>query len=545
MSFRNHVFEEPMLEFGDGGQHLDPRQGLRDFGPLQPRAGDVVRVGVIGTVDTVSGFAEFIEETGRGIDSENTGLINLNPDFPGLGNQNPFRCHFKVPEEARLTLSRRQVKEITRVVRHDSAVRLAVELARISHQLSAADADPCAVTGRTPSSRFDVVSTTPSASFSPCGQPQRRLDALATKVGEISALVTEQLTALIESNAKPDVVVLALPIHLIEKLVNAKSEEPDEDSEDDGDTGDDTLNFRDLLKARSLHLDVPTQIVWPDTWDDAARIPRKVKRASNRQTQAAATRAWNLLNALFYKADKVPWRLLPNEAEYRTNFLGIGFYRDLDGQQLWTSTAQMFDERGRGLILRGARAQTETRGRHPYLTAGDAEALVAQSIAAYKSHHKHVPARLVVLKTSRFRPEEAEGIDAALDRSGIELCDLLWVQESSPIAIFRDGNYPVLRGTFVDLNGKGLLYTRGSVPYYGTYPGLRVPRPLLLVPHENSDSALHRLAEEVLALTKVNWNSTQFDQKLPAPIKASREVGRVLKHIPFGAAVSPDFRKYT
>jgi hypothetical protein len=484
MIFKTRVFDEPLLEFGDGGQHPDPRQGLREYGPLQPRAGDVVRVGVIGTEETVTGFAEFIAETANGIDSDNEKLINLNPDFPGLANQNPFRCRFDVPDDARLTLSRRQVNEIRSIGRHDHAVRHAVDL------------------------------------------------------------VAEQITALIESSAKPDVIVLALPVPLIEKLVNAKSEDSEEASDEDDD-GRDTLNFRDLLKAKALHLDVPTQIVWPDTWDDAARIPRKVKRSSNRQTQAAATRAWNLLNALFYKAGKVPWRLLPHEAEYRTSFLGIGFYRDLDGQQLWTSTAQMFDERGRGLILRGARAQTETRGRHPYLTAGDAEELVAQSIAAYKAHHKHVPARLVVLKTSRFRPEEAEGIDAALDRFGIELCDLLWVQESSPIAVFRDGNYPVLRGTFVDLCGKGLLYTRGSVPYYGTYPGLRVPRPLLLVPHENSDSALPRLAEEVLALTKVNWNTTQFDQKLPAPIKASREVGRILKHIEYGAATSPDFRKYT
>ena len=205
----------------------------------------------------------------------------------------------------------------------------------------------------------------------------------------------------------------------------------------------------------------------------------------------------------------------------------------------------MFDERGRGLILRGARAQTETRGRHPYLTVQDAEDLVAQSIAAYKAHHRHVPARLVVLKTSRFRPEEAEGIDAALQKHGIEICDLVWVQESSPIAIFRDGNYPVLRGTFVDLGGKGLLYTRGSVPFYGTYPGLRVPRPLLLVPHQNTDSNLLALARDVLALTKVNWNTTQFDQKLPAPIKAAREVGRILKHVEYGTVVSPDFRRYT
>jgi hypothetical protein len=484
MNFKAHVFDEPMLEFGDGGQHSDPRQGLREYGPLQPRSGDVVRVGVIGTDDTVAGFTEFLAETARGIESGNKQLINLNPDFPGLGNQNPFRCKFEVPDGATATISRRQVNEITGIGRHDEAVRHAVEL------------------------------------------------------------ITSQLSALIEGSAKPDVIVLALPVQLIEKLVNAKSEEQAEGAEEEDD-GSDMLNFRDLLKAKTLHLPVPTQIVWPDTWDDAAKIPRKVKRESNRQTQVKATRAWNLLNALFYKAGKVPWRLLPDQAEYRTSFLGIGFYRGLDGQQLWTSTAQMFDERGRGLILRGARAQTETRGRHPYLTAKDAEELAAQSITAYKAHHRHVPARVVVLKTSRFRPEEAEGIDAGLQRFGIEMSDLVWVQESSPIAIFREGNYPVLRGTFVDLDGKGLLYTRGSVPFYGTFPGLRVPRPLLLVPHKHSDSKLLTLARDVLALTKVNRNTTQFDQKLPAPIKAAREVGRILKHVEFGTAVSPDFRRYS
>ncbi|WP_431201578.1 argonaute/piwi family protein [Bradyrhizobium betae] len=486
MTFKARVFDEPVLEFGDGGQHCDPRQGLREFGPLQPRSGDVVNVGVIGTDDTVSGFTEFLNETARGIESENKQLINLNPDFPGLGNQNPFRCKFVVPDGATVTVSRSQVNEIRAIGRHDEAVRQAVEM------------------------------------------------------------VSQQLWALNESSVKPDVIVLALPIPLIEKLVNAKSEdaEPKEEDQEEEDS-DILLDFRDLLKAKTLHLDVPTQIVWPDTWDDAAKIPRKVKRESNRQVQLKATRAWNLLNALFYKAGKVPWRLLPQADGLRTSYLGIGFYRDVDGQQLWTSTAQMFDERGRGLILRGARAQTETKGRHPYLTEQDADDLVTQSIATYKTHHRHVPARLVILKTSRFRPEEAKGIDAALRRAGIDLSDLVWVQESSPIAVFRDGNYPVLRGTFIDLRGKGLLYTRGSVPYYGTFPGLRVPRPLLLVPHENCDTAISKLAEEILALTKVNWNTTQFDLKLPAPIMAAREVGHILKHIDFGTPISPDFRKYT
>ena len=84
------------------------------------------------------------------------------------------------------------------------------------------------------------------------------------------------------------------------------------------------------------------------------------------------------------------------------------------------------------------------------------------------------------------------------------------------------------------------LYARKR-PYYGTYPGLRVPRPLLLVPHEHSDSSILALAKDVMALTKVNWSTTQFDQKFPAPIKAAREVGRILKHIEYGTAVSPTF----
>lgn len=485
MIFKCSVLDESLLEFGDGGQHCDPRQGLRQFGPLQPLSGDTVRVGVIGTDETVAGFAEFLNETGRGVESENKQLINLNPDFPGLGNQNPFRCTFDMPPGASSTISKRQVKEIIAVGRHDEAVRLAVDL------------------------------------------------------------IVSNISALTESSAKPDVIVIALPVPLIEKLVNAKSNEQLEGGDDDNENfNGDMLNFRDLLKAKTLHLPVPTQIVWPDTWDDAAKIPRKVKRDSNRQVQVKATRVWNLLNALYYKAGKVPWRLLPEQSDYRTSFLGVGFYRDTDGQQLWTSTAQMFDERGRGLILRGARAQTETRGRHPYLTASDMGDLVTRSIEAYRAHHRHAPARIVVFKTSKFRSEEAEGIDAALTAAGVEMSDLVWVQESSPIAVFRQGNYPVLRGTFVDLGQKGLLYTRGSVPYYGTYPGMRVPRPLLLVPHEDSDSNILAIAKDVLALTKVNWNTTQFDQKLPAPIKAAREVGRILKHVDFGATVSTDFRRY-
>jgi hypothetical protein len=41
---------------------------------------------------------------------------------------------------------------------------------------------------------------------------------------------------------------------------------------------------------------------------------------------------------------------------------------------------------------------------------------------------------------------------------------------------------------------------------------------------------------DTLALTKMNWNTTQFDGRLPIPITAARSVGRVLRYVAFGRA---------
>ena len=126
----------------------------------------------------------------------------------------------------------------------------------------------------------------------------------------------------------------------------------------------------------------------------------------------------------------------------------------------------------------------------------------------------------------------------------IERRDLLWVSENPNVTLVREGNYPPLRGSFLQLGRDGLLFTRGSVPYYRTYPGLRVPRPLMLRPHA-CDTSMPELAADMLALTKMNWNSTQFDQALPIPIRAARQVGRVLKHVSFGQADQSDYRFYS
>jgi hypothetical protein len=84
-----------------------------------------------------------------------------------------------------------------------------------------------------------------------------------------------------------------------------------------------------------------------------------------------------------------------------------------------------------------------------------------------------------------------------------------------------------------------VLYTRGSVPAYGTYPGMYIPTPLgfRTVDTESSPAAL---AAELLALTKMNWNQTLLDGRLPITLRTADTVGEILRHVP--ADVRPQAR---
>src|SRR5262249_14600943 len=110
--------------------------------------------------------------------------------------------------------------------------------------------------------------------------------------------------------------------------------------------------------------------------------------------------------------------------------------------------------------------------------------------------------------------------------------------------LFRRGAYPPLRGTLLEIEENvRVLYTRGSVDFFKTYPGQYVPRPLLFTCAQAEQTPNH-LAQEILALTKMNWNHTQFDAGDPIPIEAARKVGRILKYVDEGGRVAPRYSYY-
>jgi hypothetical protein len=109
---------------------------------------------------------------------------------------------------------------------------------------------------------------------------------------------------------------------------------------------------------------------------------------------------------------------------------------------------------------------------------------------------------------------------------------------------YRAGIYPPLRGTLVTLDdAEMILYTRGSVDFFETYPGKYMPVPLRLR-CDDTEQTQTFLAREVLALTKMNWNNTQFDGAEPVTLRASRQCSRVLRYCSQRLLIEPRYSFY-
>ena len=209
-----------------------------------------------------------------------------------------------------------------------------------------------------------------------------------------------------------------------------------------------------------------------------------------------------------------------------------------------TSVAQVFDERGEGLIVQGGSASYDKDDRSPHLSREDAQELLAGGLATYRREHKTMPARLVMHKTSSVNTEEKEGFTRAAEDEKLEVLDLVTVRRSGA-RILRAGDSPMVRGTAMLFDGKsGIVYLKGTVPYFQVYPGAYIPRAIEFI-REDGETGATELARELVELSKLNFNNTQFDTGDPITVRAARRVGDILKHVPSGKKVNARFRYFT
>jgi hypothetical protein len=478
-------FHEPELEFGSGGTHVDIRYGIMRHGPLDcgdTTAPSLLRVGLIGTEETIAALREWLDRCRAGIPAKQSKLTNHFPSFPGFSDDSPFRSSLVFHDRWCVAIRQRELETALGHTQGNQTVREAAAVF-IDHAESLVEQ----------------------------GGPMVLICAPPT---DLLAAVDEP------SGTRPDIL----------------DQELDEGSDPVTNEKSPALAFHDVLKAEGLRLRIPIQMIRPYTYTGERRSRKGgANRTSSTPMQDEATRAWNMHTALYYKAGGVPWRLLRNAADLASCFVGISFYRSIDGARLFTSVAQVFNERGEGVIVKGAQVQLSKDDRQPHLTESDANSLLANAIAVYRKEHRTSPARLIVHKTSKMSEAEVKGFRGAAEDNDIDLLELLSVRRSLT-RLFREGTYPPLRGTFLKLQeSRGVLYLRGSVQFFQTYPGMYVPRPLELnVAY--AETTQERLAHEILSLSKLNWNNTQFDGGEPITVRAARRVGDILKCVPEGGS---------
>lgn len=461
------LLQEPELEFGTG-RHVDIRHGLMAYGPVdfQDSPASRIRAGIVGSPESIEGVANWIGRCRGEIPAKSSNYPYLFPKFPGC---NP-----------------------------DTNLNFAVEVGTTC---------------------FREILDSQVASL--LGNPSR-----AAAVEDVAKLFLSEIEYL-ASSQKVQVIICAPPAVLFKFF----AEEPtgaDEPAPNSGAEG--VPDFHDWLKAHAMRAGVPIQVVWPSTYDESQTIAKARRPKEKRQLQDEATRAWNFHLALYYKAGGVPWRMSRSATDMTTLYVGVSFYRALEKTRLQTSMAQVFNERGEGVIVRGGTATLSKDDLQVHLDSPTANSLMDGALSQYRREHFTMPARIVLHKTSSFSAAEIEGFRTAIGKHNIYSADLLYVSHSDTRA-FRDGVYPPLRGTFVSLEDRlHLLYTRGSVEFFNVYPGMYVPHPLRFRSDHLSQSATF-VAQELLALTKMNWNNTQFDGLEPITIRAARQVGSILRYI--------------
>jgi hypothetical protein len=479
------LIKEPHLEFGDSHQHIDIRAGITCFGPLdvnERKAPKNIKIGIVGTSETNEKLALWLEKCKNTIDGKNSKQHNLFPAFPGFNYENSFRSELIIDSSLIKSISVREMEKIVNIPK-----------------------------------RSELIS-----------------EAISLIYSEIKKVADKEVS---------DTILCAIPANLYEKVINNTSFDSDKRDVLEGEN-DPILDFHDKLKAVAMSIRRPIQIILPSTFGlSLKKRIKKRKQIRPLSLQDEATRAWNLHTALYYKAAGIPWRVPHVKEQLTACYVGISFYNSIDKTIVLSSIAQVFDERGLGTILRGGKAQIDKNDRRPYLNAEDTYLLICMALKDYKDEHLNLPARVVIHKSSHFANSEIDGIKRAIQQYGISRYDLVAIKQTGS-RLFRDGSYPPLRGTILIIDSKRcILYSRGSVDFYETYPGMYVPRPIEINSYE-SDETPKFLATEVLALTKMNWNNTQFDNAFPITIRAARQVGKILRYLDESEFVAKQYSYY-
>lgn len=402
---------EPLLSFGHAQQSDYPKDGLYLYGPYGAVQRKHVTLGVIGTQQGIELWTAWLERAQGIIRVPKPGKREKKfrphlSDFPGISEA--FGIHVDPREMVSYIVQNEEIDNCLTFENHFETVRKTVDL-YLSHVERH---------NRDEEKTIDVwIIVVPELVFQICrpNSDSRKLEDLHP-----GKFPRKQSTREI------------LP--LLESVLENQAE----------DIFDDAADFHRQIKARMLKYGQPCQLIRETTL-----APEKfLNRAGHpvRGTQDPATVAWNIATALYYKSQpEPPWKV----AHMREDvcYVGLVFKMLINNRENHACcAAQMFLSEGDGVVFRGANGPWSTDGFEFHLSADAAKGLIDTVLQTYRLKFKRNPRELFIHGRTKFNDEEWEAFSSATPPE-TNLVAVRIQPTKGEAKLFRDGDYPCIRGT--------------------------------------------------------------------------------------------------
>jgi len=475
---------EPKLIFGFNQKMEDPRDGITLFGPYsQSYHSGQINIGIIGPKKQREFVKKYLEKIHKPIISSTPDVAR--PYFPGLEAAFNIRVNFNAIREINIKNS-----EIEKFLKYSDGHQRVFHLTNLySEEMSKYYKEE-----HLPVSIWFVAITDEIYKF---GKPKSRIPFS-------------------DKNVKQG-------LRKKERTSNFLFPELNELKE----AYDFEINFHNQLKAKLLSDKIVTQIIRESTiayeqiWSDQDKIEyEKIFETA---------KAWNISTTLYYKSGGLPWKL--GDVRKGVCYLGL-VYKQIEqsiDKKNACCAAQMFLDSGDGMVFRGNIGPWfNPKLKEFHITKDDAFSLLSMALEAYKakSPENEYPKEIFIHAKTYFDDEEWEGFaDASEGKSQVVG---IRIRHDNTFKLYRDFSYCVPRGSNLLLSDNlAYLWTNGFIPRIKTQMGLETPNPLSIEVIRGTKN-ITTVCEDILALTKLNYNACIFGDGSPVTLKFADSIGEVL-----------------
>lgn len=496
MSKFYHI-KEPLIHFGYNQPTEDPRDGLTLFGPFTRTNVSSARVGVIGTDLGINIFCEWFAKVEKPVRSfDNT----ARPFFPGISATYELDLNYKGIKK--IYVSEENIYEFLNY--KDNHQRI--------HNLANLYVDKLNKYLKEEEYSIDIwFLIIPDEIYKYC-RPKSRIP------------ITEETISLGIKN---------------KFLRNEESFFDDINELQEAYRYE--LNFHNQVKAKLLRNRIITQIIKETTIGYEQIYSDENKILSERKFDSA--KAWNIINSMYYKLGGIPWKL----SSVRKNVCYVGLaYKKIEtdiNEQTACCAAQMFLDTGDGFVFRGNIGPWYNPDNNEYhLKKESAFNLIDKALIAFQNKNEVTPDEIFIHSKTYFNDDEWEGFEEAV--KGKAKIVGVRIRDDRTFKMYRDYRYPILRGSVLELDSKyAFLWTKGFIPRLQTTLGLETPNPLS-IELIRGISNIQVICEDILSLTKLNYNACIYGDGLPVTLRFASVIGDILTTGVDGEVGALQFKHY-